>query len=64
MNEYKQLNYKEKEYRVLISNDRNIFTGKDGIDIEEDKNAAVPLEVIIEKEDEPEKEDDPEKEEE
>ncbi|KAA6315286.1 MAG: hypothetical protein EZS28_055443, partial [Streblomastix strix] len=39
-------------YAVLISNDRNIFTGKDGHDIEEDSNAAVPLEVIIEEEDE------------
>lgn len=67
MNDYKWLNYKEKVYAVLISNDRNIFTGKDGIDIEEDSNAAVQLEVIIEEEDvddEPEKEDDPEKEEE
>ncbi|KAA6374911.1 MAG: hypothetical protein EZS28_029562 [Streblomastix strix] len=47
MNEYKWLNYKEKQYGVLISNDRNIFTGKDGIDIEEDANVAVLLEVII-----------------
>ncbi|KAA6378991.1 MAG: hypothetical protein EZS28_025482, partial [Streblomastix strix] len=69
MNEYKWLNYKRKIYAVLISNDRNIFTGKDGHDIEEDSNAAVPLEVIIEEEDEedeteiddPGKEDDPEK---
>ncbi|KAA6390696.1 MAG: hypothetical protein EZS28_013777 [Streblomastix strix] len=55
MNDYKWLNYKIKEYGVLISNDRNIFTGKDGIDIEEDENAAVPLEVIIEEEEEEEK---------
>ncbi|KAA6397188.1 MAG: hypothetical protein EZS28_007283, partial [Streblomastix strix] len=55
MNDYKWLNCKIKEYGVLISNDRNIFTGKDGIDIEEDSNAAVPLEVIIEEEEEEEK---------
>ncbi|KAA6378675.1 MAG: hypothetical protein EZS28_025799, partial [Streblomastix strix] len=47
MNDYKWLNYKEKVYAVLISNDKNIFTGKDGLAIEEDENAAVPLEVII-----------------
>ncbi|KAA6324768.1 MAG: hypothetical protein EZS28_054148 [Streblomastix strix] len=51
MNDYKWLNYKEKIYSVLISNDRNIFTGKDGVTIEEDLNAAVLLEVIIEEED-------------
>ncbi|KAA6402441.1 MAG: hypothetical protein EZS28_002036 [Streblomastix strix] len=50
MNEYKWLNYKEKVYGVLISNDRNIFTGRDGIDIQDDSNAAVQLEVIIEEE--------------
>ncbi|KAA6381034.1 MAG: hypothetical protein EZS28_023438 [Streblomastix strix] len=48
MNEYKWLSYKEKVYAVLISNDRNIFTGKNGTEIEEDENAAVQLEVIIE----------------
>ncbi|KAA6379102.1 MAG: hypothetical protein EZS28_025370, partial [Streblomastix strix] len=51
MNEYKWLNYKEKVYGVLISNDRNRFTGKDGIDIQDDSNVAVPLEVIIDEED-------------
>ncbi|KAA6390399.1 MAG: hypothetical protein EZS28_014072 [Streblomastix strix] len=50
MNEYKWLNYQQKVYGVLISNDRNIFTGKDGHDIEEDANAAVQLEVNIEEE--------------
>ncbi|KAA6375109.1 MAG: hypothetical protein EZS28_029364 [Streblomastix strix] len=50
MNEYKWLNYKLKEYGVLISNDRKIFTGKYGIDIEEDENAAIKLEVLIEEE--------------
>ncbi|KAA6402816.1 MAG: hypothetical protein EZS28_001656 [Streblomastix strix] len=69
INDYKWLNYKEKVYGTLISNDRNIFTGKDGHDIEEDENAAVQLEVIIEEEveddeseiDDPEKEDDDKK---
>ncbi|KAA6376552.1 MAG: hypothetical protein EZS28_027920, partial [Streblomastix strix] len=65
MNEYKWLNYKKKVYAALISNDRNIFTGKDGHDIEDDENAAVPLEVIIEEEaaDDESEIDDPEKEE-
>ncbi|KAA6371827.1 MAG: putative serine threonine-protein kinase nek2, partial [Streblomastix strix] len=75
MNDYKWLNYKQNIYAVLISNGRKIFTGNDGLTIEEDQNAAVPLEVTIEeedvdddkkddpeKEDEDEKEDDPEKE--
>ncbi|KAA6376549.1 MAG: hypothetical protein EZS28_027922 [Streblomastix strix] len=48
MNEYKWLNYKQKVYGIAISNDRNIFTGKDGLIIEDDENAAVQLEVIIE----------------
>ncbi|KAA6378754.1 MAG: putative NEK protein kinase [Streblomastix strix] len=48
MNEYKWLNYKKKEYSVLISNDRKTYTGKDGHTLEEDKNATVQLEVIIE----------------
>ncbi|KAA6313115.1 MAG: hypothetical protein EZS28_055809, partial [Streblomastix strix] len=50
MNEYKWLNYKQKIYGVLISNDRNIFTGKDGIDIKDDQNVTIQLEVIIEEE--------------
>ncbi|KAA6397894.1 MAG: hypothetical protein EZS28_006581 [Streblomastix strix] len=62
MNDLSRLNYKEKVYAVLISNDRNIFTGKDGIDIEEDANAAVQLEVIIE--DDVEKEEEEQEEEE
>ncbi|KAA6385182.1 MAG: hypothetical protein EZS28_019292, partial [Streblomastix strix] len=65
MNDYKWLNYKQKIYGVLISNGRKIFTGKDGLTIEEDENAAVPLEVTIEEEDVDEDEDekdDPEKE--
>ncbi|KAA6393538.1 MAG: hypothetical protein EZS28_010935 [Streblomastix strix] len=62
MNEYKWLNYKQKEYGVLISNDRNIFTGIEGNDYEEDENAAVQLEVIIQ--DDVEKEDEQEKDEE
>ncbi|KAA6379841.1 MAG: putative NEK protein kinase [Streblomastix strix] len=61
MNDYKWLNYKQKIYGVLISNDRNIFTGKDGLTIEDDENAAVPLEVIIKEED---VDDEPEEEEE
>ncbi|KAA6399333.1 MAG: putative NEK protein kinase, partial [Streblomastix strix] len=56
MNEYNWLNYKQKVLGVLISNDRNIFTGKDGLIIEDDENAAVQLEVIIE--DDVEKEED------
>ncbi|KAA6393988.1 MAG: hypothetical protein EZS28_010488 [Streblomastix strix] len=55
MNDYQWLNYKEKIYAVLISNDRNIFSGKDGVTVEEDLNAAVQLEVIIEEEDGKEK---------
>lgn len=51
MNDYKWLNYKQKVYGVLISNDRKIFTGKDGLTIEEDENAVVPLEIVIEEED-------------
>ncbi|KAA6395772.1 MAG: hypothetical protein EZS28_008704 [Streblomastix strix] len=47
MNDGSWLNYKEKVYEILISNDRNIFTGKEGLSIEEDTNAAVQLEVII-----------------
>ncbi|KAA6365045.1 MAG: hypothetical protein EZS28_039428 [Streblomastix strix] len=47
MNEYKWLNYQQKVYAALISNDRNIFTGKDGLTIEDDENAVVKLEVII-----------------
>ncbi|KAA6374242.1 MAG: hypothetical protein EZS28_030231 [Streblomastix strix] len=70
MNEYQWLNYKEKVNGVLISNDRNIFTGKDGLLIEDTENAAVRLEVIIEEDDvdddseidDPQKEDDVEKE--
>ncbi|KAA6394601.1 MAG: hypothetical protein EZS28_009874 [Streblomastix strix] len=70
MNDGSWLNYQQKVYGVLISNDRNIFTGKDGIDIEEDGNAAVLLEVIIEEDDvddesqidDPQKQDDPFKE--
>ncbi|KAA6385285.1 MAG: putative NEK protein kinase [Streblomastix strix] len=50
MNDYKWLNYKQKVYGIVISNDRNIFTGKDGLTIEEDENVAVQLEVIIEEE--------------
>ncbi|KAA6369791.1 MAG: hypothetical protein EZS28_034682 [Streblomastix strix] len=56
MNEYKWLNYKEKVYGILISNDRKIFTGKDGIDIEDDENAAVQLEFKIEDDAEKEEE--------
>ncbi|KAA6376886.1 MAG: hypothetical protein EZS28_027586 [Streblomastix strix] len=58
MNEYKWLNYKQKVLRVLILIDRNIFTGKDGINIDEDSKAAIQLEVIEEeylKEEEKEK---------
>ncbi|KAA6391186.1 MAG: hypothetical protein EZS28_013286, partial [Streblomastix strix] len=47
MNEYKWYNYKQKVYGIAISNDRNIFTGKDGLTIEKNENAAVQLEVII-----------------
>ncbi|KAA6391750.1 MAG: hypothetical protein EZS28_012724 [Streblomastix strix] len=69
MNEYKWLNYKQKVYSIVISNDRNIFTGKDGLTIEEYATAAVQLEVIIEEDDadddseidDPEKEDDDKK---
>ncbi|KAA6366419.1 MAG: hypothetical protein EZS28_038054, partial [Streblomastix strix] len=50
MNEYKWLNYNQKWYGVLISNNKKIFTGKDGIDFEKDANAAVLLEVIIQEE--------------
>ncbi|KAA6393312.1 MAG: hypothetical protein EZS28_011165 [Streblomastix strix] len=44
-NEYNWLNYKEKLYGVLISNDGNIFTGLKG-----KVNSAVPLEIITEDE--------------
>ncbi|KAA6400515.1 MAG: hypothetical protein EZS28_003959 [Streblomastix strix] len=67
MNEYKLLNYKQKWYAILISNDRNIFTGKDGKTLEEDYDAAVQLEVIIQEEDVDDQDkdkEDPEKEEE
>ncbi|KAA6388243.1 MAG: hypothetical protein EZS28_016231 [Streblomastix strix] len=60
MNDYKWLNYREKVYAVLISNDRNIFTGKDGIDIEEDANVVVKLEFKIEDEEEDEKQEEEE----
>ncbi|KAA6325143.1 MAG: hypothetical protein EZS28_054108, partial [Streblomastix strix] len=50
MNDGSWLNYKKKIYAALISNDRNIFTGRDGIDIQDDSNAIVILEVIIEEE--------------
>ncbi|KAA6372712.1 MAG: hypothetical protein EZS28_031760 [Streblomastix strix] len=50
MNDGSWFNYKEKLYAVLISNDGDIFTGKDGIDFDEDSNAAILLEVIIEEE--------------
>ncbi|KAA6381884.1 MAG: hypothetical protein EZS28_022591 [Streblomastix strix] len=52
MNEYKWLNYTYKVYGVLISNDRKIFTRKDGHDIEIDSDATIQLEVIIEEEEE------------
>ncbi|KAA6371212.1 MAG: hypothetical protein EZS28_033261 [Streblomastix strix] len=50
MNDYKWFNYKQKVYGIVISNDRIIFTGKDGLTIEEDANAAILLKVIIEEE--------------
>ncbi|KAA6380206.1 MAG: hypothetical protein EZS28_024268, partial [Streblomastix strix] len=56
-----QLNYTYKVYGVLISNDRNIFTGKDGKTLEEDENAAVQLDVIF-KDYEKEQDDDQEEE--
>ncbi|KAA6393308.1 MAG: hypothetical protein EZS28_011161 [Streblomastix strix] len=40
--------YLNKLYGVLISNDGEVFTGKDGHTIEEDANAAVSLEVMFE----------------
>ncbi|KAA6357619.1 MAG: hypothetical protein EZS28_046854 [Streblomastix strix] len=71
MNDLNWLNYIEKVYGIVISNDRNIFTGKDGLLIEDTENAAVRLEVIIEEDDvddeseidDPQKEDDEEEEE-
>ncbi|KAA6398836.1 MAG: hypothetical protein EZS28_005642 [Streblomastix strix] len=57
MNDGSWLNYKKKIYAALISNDRNIFTGRYGIDIEEDSNAAVQLEVIIKEEEKEEEQD-------
>ncbi|KAA6368584.1 MAG: hypothetical protein EZS28_035889 [Streblomastix strix] len=51
MNDGSWLNYKQKVYGIVISNDRNIFTGKEGIDIEVDETAAVQLEIIIEEDD-------------
>ncbi|KAA6401903.1 MAG: putative NEK protein kinase [Streblomastix strix] len=50
MNDYKWLNYQQKIYGILVSNDRKIFTGKDGLTIEEDSNATILLELIIEEE--------------
>ncbi|KAA6387624.1 MAG: hypothetical protein EZS28_016851 [Streblomastix strix] len=50
MNDGSWLNYKQKIYAVLISNDRKIFTGKDGQTIEDNENAVVQLEAIIEEE--------------
>ncbi|KAA6390278.1 MAG: hypothetical protein EZS28_014196 [Streblomastix strix] len=50
MNDGSWFNNKQKVYGVLISNDRKIFTGKDGHDIEEDENAAVQLEVTFKEE--------------
>ncbi|KAA6373235.1 MAG: hypothetical protein EZS28_031238 [Streblomastix strix] len=56
MNYINWLNYKEKVYGILISNDRIIFTGVDGHDIKDDANAAIQLEVKIEQEDEKQEE--------
>ncbi|KAA6402489.1 MAG: hypothetical protein EZS28_001986 [Streblomastix strix] len=43
LNDYEWLNYKQKVYGVLISNDRNIFTGKQGAE-----NASIILDVVEE----------------
>ncbi|KAA6391092.1 MAG: putative AGC family protein kinase [Streblomastix strix] len=64
MIEYMWLNYKQKVYGIAISNDRKIFTGKDGTEIEEDENVAVQLEVIIEDDVEKEEEEEQQQQEE
>ncbi|KAA6390497.1 MAG: hypothetical protein EZS28_013976 [Streblomastix strix] len=61
MNDGSWLNYKEKIYGVLISNDRKIFTGKAGIDIEDDENAAVQLEITFKEDQEQQLDDDDDK---
>ncbi|KAA6389633.1 MAG: hypothetical protein EZS28_014842 [Streblomastix strix] len=51
MDEYEWLNYKQKLYGVLISNDGEVFTGLNG-----SVNSAVPLKITIEEEGQQEEE--------
>ncbi|KAA6389548.1 MAG: hypothetical protein EZS28_014926 [Streblomastix strix] len=58
MKDKQSLNYKQKQYGALISNDRRFFTGSDGI---EGRNVLLEVEVVFDTEEEEELADPPQK---